>query len=289
MSAGCDPEGMDALYDLLAQPPTAYLILFAIAAGDAVFPALPSESAAILAGVLAAIEPGIALPACSVQPQWARSLETRRPRTGSDFGGRRAQRRFFDGPYTRRGVRWACIQLRRRGATILVVARAVPRGPNRRHLHERLDRLPLRALRALHRDRGLPLVALRRPARLLRRARLPRAPRCSHSPWRLLSRRDCIPRRTCAAPGRSCPSSSSQGRRCGTLFTCDRRSARLRRLAPSTRATRSSSRTRGTPAPRVCSRLSASRRSPARAQASPSRSAGSTERRSTRSPSTPGP
>ena len=63
MSAGCDPEGVDALYDLLAQPPVAYLILFAIAAGDAIFPALPSESAAILAGVLAAIEPGIALPA----------------------------------------------------------------------------------------------------------------------------------------------------------------------------------------------------------------------------------
>ena len=52
MSAGCDPEGVDALYDLLAQPPVAYLILFAIAAGDAIFPALPSESAAILAGVL---------------------------------------------------------------------------------------------------------------------------------------------------------------------------------------------------------------------------------------------
>ena len=44
------------------------------------------------------------------------------------YGGRRAQRRFFDGPYGRRGVRWACEQLSRRGGLILVVARFIPGG-----------------------------------------------------------------------------------------------------------------------------------------------------------------
>jgi membrane-associated protein len=128
VSAGCDPEGVDALYDLLAQPPVAYLILFAIAAGDAIFPALPSESAAILAGVLAAIEPGIALPAVLGAAAAGAFVGDSTSYGLGRFGGRRAQRRFFDGPHTRRGVRWACIQLRQRGATILVVARFVPGG-----------------------------------------------------------------------------------------------------------------------------------------------------------------
>jgi membrane-associated protein len=128
VSSGCDPEGVDALYDLLAQPPVAYLILFAIAAGDAIFPALPSESAAILAGVLAAIEPEIALPAVLGAAAVGAFVGDSTSYGLGRFGGRRAQRRFFDGPYTRRGVRWACIQLRQRGATILIVARFVPGG-----------------------------------------------------------------------------------------------------------------------------------------------------------------
>jgi membrane-associated protein len=128
VSRCCDPERVDALYDLLAQPPTAYLILFAIAAGDAVFPVLPSESAAILAGVLAAIEPDIALPAVLGAAAAGAFVGDSTSYGLGRFGGRRAQRRFFDGPYSERGVRWACAELRRRGATILVVARFVPGG-----------------------------------------------------------------------------------------------------------------------------------------------------------------
>ena len=119
---------MDALYDLLAQPPVAYLILFAIAAGDAVFPVLPSESAAILAGVLAAIEPDIALPAVLGAAAVGAFVGDSTSYGLGRFGGRRAQRRFFDGPYSQRGVRWACRQLRRRGATILLIARFIPGG-----------------------------------------------------------------------------------------------------------------------------------------------------------------
>ena len=119
---------MEALYDLLAQPPVAYLVLFGIVAGDAVFPAFPSESAAIFAGVLAAIEPEIALPAVlGVAAAGAFSGDSVSYALGR-FGGRPAQRRFFDGPYARRAVRWSCDQLRRRGGLILVVARFVPGG-----------------------------------------------------------------------------------------------------------------------------------------------------------------
>ena len=119
---------MDWIYDTLAQPPVAYLLLFAIAAGDAVIPALPSESAALFAGVLAAVESSLALPgvlgAAAAGAFTGDSLSYSLGR----FGGQPAQRRFFNGPYTQRGVRWACIQLRRRGATILIVARFVPGG-----------------------------------------------------------------------------------------------------------------------------------------------------------------
>ncbi|HEU4941743.1 MAG TPA: VTT domain-containing protein [Gaiellaceae bacterium] len=119
---------MEALYDLLAQPPVAYLVLFGIVAGDAVFPAFPSESAAIFAGVLAAIEPEIALPAVlGVAAAGAFSGDSVSYALGR-FGGRPAQRRFFDGPYARRAVRWSCDQLRLRGGLILVVARFVPGG-----------------------------------------------------------------------------------------------------------------------------------------------------------------
>ncbi|HEU6445887.1 MAG TPA: DedA family protein [Gaiellaceae bacterium] len=119
---------MEPLYDALAQPPTAYLILFAIAAGDAIFPAFPSESAAILAGVLAALEPEIALPAVlAAAAAGAFSGDSVSYALGR-FGGRPAQRRFFDGPYGRRAVRWSCEQLHLRGGLILVVARFVPGG-----------------------------------------------------------------------------------------------------------------------------------------------------------------
>ena len=119
---------MDALYDLLAQPPTAYLILFAIAAGDAFFPVLPSESAAILAGVLAAIEPDISLTAVLGAAAAGAFVGDSTSYALGRFGGQPAQRRFFGGSYARRGIRWASAALEKRGATILLVARFVPGG-----------------------------------------------------------------------------------------------------------------------------------------------------------------
>jgi membrane protein DedA with SNARE-associated domain len=118
----------ESLYDLLAQPPVAYLILFAIAAGDAIIPALPSESAAIVAGVLAAVEPEIALPAVLAAAALGAFVGDSGSYALGRYGGRPAQRRFFDGPHSQRAVSWACGQLRVRGGLILVVARFIPGG-----------------------------------------------------------------------------------------------------------------------------------------------------------------
>src|SRR5206468_803807 len=51
-----------SILHLLWNSPQAYLILFALAAGDAVLPALPSESAVILAGLLCVVGPHLSLP-----------------------------------------------------------------------------------------------------------------------------------------------------------------------------------------------------------------------------------
>ena len=53
MRAGSnDPGVFESAFDLLSQSPEAYLIVFALALGDGVFPAFPSETALIVAGLL---------------------------------------------------------------------------------------------------------------------------------------------------------------------------------------------------------------------------------------------
>ena len=50
-----DPDVFHSAFDLLSQPPEAYLIVFALALGDAVVPVLPSEAALITAGLLSVV------------------------------------------------------------------------------------------------------------------------------------------------------------------------------------------------------------------------------------------
>src|SRR5215210_8000662 len=49
------PRVFQSAFDLLSQPPEAYLIVFAIALGDGVFPLFPSESIVIVAGLLSVV------------------------------------------------------------------------------------------------------------------------------------------------------------------------------------------------------------------------------------------
>lgn len=114
-----------SLDDVAALSTWIYLVIVAVAAGDAVLPILPGESVVILAAVLAAqgeLNPFI-IAACAA--------------TGAALGdstsyliGRTARHRREPDPAGRfgRGMQWARGVLRQRGTSVLVAARFVPGG-----------------------------------------------------------------------------------------------------------------------------------------------------------------
>src|SRR5690349_4931855 len=114
--------------DLVAQASAwAYVVLLVFALLDAVLPVVPSEAAAITAGVLAGAG------------ELSLSLVIGCAATGAFLGdnggyllGRRlggyVRRRFFAGDTGRRRFRWAERQLALRGAELIVVGRFIPGG-----------------------------------------------------------------------------------------------------------------------------------------------------------------
>jgi membrane-associated protein len=117
----------DSIFHLLSDSPQAYLILLGVCAGDAVLPALPSESAVILAGILCVVG--------DLSLQWVLAVAALGAFIGDNtsyaigrFVGQPVRRRFFDGERGRRAVEWASGQLERRGGTLVLVARFVPGG-----------------------------------------------------------------------------------------------------------------------------------------------------------------
>jgi membrane-associated protein len=116
-----------SLLHLLGDPPQAYLILFAIAAGDAVFPAFPSETAAITAGLLSAVgdlHVGLAIASAAS----GAFLGDNSSYLLGRFVGRPVRRRFFAEGRGKQAVDWAERQLRERGGYLIVVARFIPGG-----------------------------------------------------------------------------------------------------------------------------------------------------------------
>jgi membrane-associated protein len=116
-----------SIFHLLSDPPQAYLILFALCAGDAVFPALPSESAVIVAGLLSVVG--------DLDLTWVFAAAALGALVGDNgsyaigrFLGRPVQRRFFDGKRGRAALEWARDQLDRRGGMLVLVARFIPGG-----------------------------------------------------------------------------------------------------------------------------------------------------------------
>jgi membrane-associated protein len=114
-------------FDLLSEPPEAYLIVFALALGDGVFPAFPSETALIVAGLLSVVG--------DLSLGWVIAAGAAGAFAGDGisyalgrFVGRPAQRRFLDGKRARVALAWAEGQLERRGGLVIVVARYVPGG-----------------------------------------------------------------------------------------------------------------------------------------------------------------
>ena len=105
----------------------AYLILFLFAFLDALVPIVPSETAVITAGVVAAsgdLSLGLIIPAAAAG---AFLGDNTAYLIGRRFGGR-ATERFFSGEKAQQRLGWAEEQLRERGGELIVIARFIPGG-----------------------------------------------------------------------------------------------------------------------------------------------------------------
>jgi membrane protein DedA with SNARE-associated domain len=105
----------------------AYLILFLFAFLDALVPIVPSETAVITAGVVAAsgdLSLGLIIPAAAAG---AFLGDNTAYLIGRRFGGR-ATDRFFSGEKATARMAWAEVQLSERGGELIVVARFIPGG-----------------------------------------------------------------------------------------------------------------------------------------------------------------
>jgi len=143
---------LDHLVDLLTGSMWTYLLLFGICAGDAVLPALPSETAMIVCGLQAArgqlslgwvIAIGAAGAFVGDNSSYALGRWVGEPVIDRFFGGEQAQAR----------LEWAREFLRERGSYVLVVARFVPGGRTATTFTSGVVRLPWRT-------RFAPFIAL---------------------------------------------------------------------------------------------------------------------------------
>ena len=118
---------LNGLIDFLTGSGWTYPLLFAICLGDAVFPILPSETAAIVCGIQAA------------RGQLSLQLVLVLAATGAFCGdnssyalgrwvGGPIQRRLFSGERARKRLDWGEKFLEQRGSYLLVVARFIPGG-----------------------------------------------------------------------------------------------------------------------------------------------------------------
>ena len=117
----------ESAFDLLSSPPEAYLIVWALALGDAVLPVLPSETALITAGLLSVVGDltlGWVVAAGALGAFCGDAISYCLGR----FVGKPFQRRFLSGQRATTALDWARGQLEERGGLVLVVARYVPGG-----------------------------------------------------------------------------------------------------------------------------------------------------------------
>jgi membrane-associated protein len=121
------PRVFQSAYDLLSQPPEAYLIVFAIALGDGVFPAFPSESIVIVGGLLSVVGKlslGWVILAAGLGAFAGDNISYAVGR----FIGSPAQERFLNGERAQRALAWAQRLLASRGGLVIILARYVPGG-----------------------------------------------------------------------------------------------------------------------------------------------------------------
>jgi membrane-associated protein len=105
----------------------AYGIVFALALLDAAVPILPSETAVIMAGVVAGTGDLNLVVIVSAAAAGAFLGDTSGYWIGRHFGAR-VVNRFFSGEKSRRRIAWAQRQLQERGGELIAIARFIPGG-----------------------------------------------------------------------------------------------------------------------------------------------------------------
>jgi len=115
------------LIELLTGSLWTYPILFGICLGDAIIPALPSETAVIVCGIQAA-RGELSLGWVIVFAALGAFLGDNASYSIGRWLGRPAVRRFFSGEVAQGRLDWARRFLKERGSYVLVVARFVPGG-----------------------------------------------------------------------------------------------------------------------------------------------------------------
>ena len=117
----------ESLHDLVNDSSWTYLALFAIAALDAVFPLVPSETAVITAGVLAS-SGGLELWLVILSAAAGAWLGDNTSYLIGNRIGTPVAHRFFAGERARHRLEWARGQLDERGAIVILLARFIPGG-----------------------------------------------------------------------------------------------------------------------------------------------------------------
>lgn len=131
---------LDSLTNLVGSSNWTYLVLFAFALADSVIPLVPSETAVIIAGVVAAagdLNIGIVIAAAAAGAICGDNLAYTlgaygRPWVARHFSGEKAQRRLA----------WAHDQLAVRGMSLIFVARFIPGGRTAVTLTCGMSRMP---------------------------------------------------------------------------------------------------------------------------------------------------
>jgi membrane-associated protein len=116
----------ESLTDYVSGSPWTYAFLFAIAALDVIIPLVPSETAVILAGVLASSGDLALLGVIACAAAGAILGDNTAYAIGRTFGHRLVER-FFKGERRKR-VDWAERQVNERGGYLIIVGRFIPGG-----------------------------------------------------------------------------------------------------------------------------------------------------------------
>jgi membrane-associated protein len=117
----------ESIVDAVSGSNWSYLVVFAIAAIDAFFPAVPSEATAIAAGVVAGAG-GLSVELTILCAAAGAIVGDNISFGIGHFLGARVERRFFSGEKAQRRLQWAQRTLDERGPYLIVIARFIPGG-----------------------------------------------------------------------------------------------------------------------------------------------------------------